>query len=36
MSRWVNDVSSSTITSEYSGLFQQQQYRNEFLNYIRK
>jgi len=36
MSRGVNDVSSSTITTEYSGLFQQDQYRNEFLNYIRK
>jgi len=36
MSRGVNDVSSSTITTEYSGLFQQEQYRNEFLNYIRK
>jgi len=36
MSRGVNDVSSSTITTEYSGLFQQEQYRNEFLHYIRK
>ena len=36
MSRGVNDVSSSTITTEYSGLFQQDQYRNEFLTYIRK
>ncbi|MGV3589064.1 MAG: GTP cyclohydrolase I FolE [Adhaeribacter sp.] len=36
MSRGVNDVSSSTITTEYSGLFQQEQYRNEFLTYIRK
>lgn len=36
MSRGVNDVSSSTITTEYSGLFQQEQYRNEFLNYVRK
>lgn len=36
MSRGVNDVSSSTITSEYSGLFQQEQYRNEFLSYVRK
>jgi GTP cyclohydrolase I len=36
MSRGVNDVSSSTITTEYSGLFQQEQYRNEFLSYIRK
>ncbi|WP_026461915.1 GTP cyclohydrolase I FolE [Adhaeribacter aquaticus] len=36
MSRGVNDVSSSTITAEYSGLFQQEQYRNEFLNYVRK
>ncbi|MDB5263924.1 MAG: cyclohydrolase 1 [Adhaeribacter sp.] len=36
MSRGVNDVSSSTITTEFSGLFQQDQYRNEFLSYIRK
>jgi GTP cyclohydrolase IA len=36
MSRGVNDVSSSTITTEFSGLFQQEQYRNEFLAYIRK
>ncbi|WP_242926869.1 GTP cyclohydrolase I FolE [Pontibacter vulgaris] len=36
MSRGVNDVSSSTITAEYSGLFQQDQYRNEFLHHIRK
>lgn len=36
MSRGVNDVSSSTITSEYSGLFQEAQYRNEFLHYIQK
>ena len=36
MSRGVNDVSSSTITSEYSGLFLQEQYRQEFLQYIRK
>jgi GTP cyclohydrolase I len=36
MSRGVNDVTSSTITSEYSGLFQEAQYRNEFLQYIGK
>jgi GTP cyclohydrolase I len=36
MSRGVNDVTSSTITSEYSGLFQEAQYRNEFLHYIGK
>lgn len=36
MSRGVNDVTSSTITAEYSGLFQEDQYRNEFLNHIRK
>lgn len=36
MSRGVNDVSSSTITAEYSGLFEQDQYRNEFLNHIRQ
>nr|WP_101443927.1 GTP cyclohydrolase I FolE [Pontibacter ramchanderi] len=36
MSRGVNDVSSSTITAEYSGLFEQDQYRNEFLSHIRK
>jgi GTP cyclohydrolase IA len=35
MSRGVNDVSSSTITAEYSGLFEQEQYRNEFLSHIR-
>ncbi|GHA71385.1 GTP cyclohydrolase 1 [Pontibacter akesuensis] len=35
MSRGVNDVSSSTITAEYSGLFEQDQYRNEFLGHIR-
>ncbi|MHC2991512.1 GTP cyclohydrolase [Pontibacter sp. HJ8] len=36
MSRGVNDVSSSTITAEYSGLFEQDQYRIEFLSHIRK
>ena len=36
MSRGINDVNSSTITSEYSGLFKADQYRNEFLAYIRK
>ncbi|MFD2246006.1 GTP cyclohydrolase I FolE [Pontibacter ruber] len=36
MSRGVNDVGSSTITAEYSGLFEQDQYRNEFLSHIRK
>lgn len=36
MSRGVNDVSSSTITAEYSGLFEQDQYRTEFLSHIRK
>ncbi|MGV3642086.1 MAG: GTP cyclohydrolase I FolE [Adhaeribacter sp.] len=36
MSRGVHDVSSSTITTEYAGLFQQEQYRNEFLSYIHK
>ncbi|WP_210466456.1 MULTISPECIES: GTP cyclohydrolase I FolE [Rufibacter] len=35
MSRGVNDVSSSTITSEYSGLFEQDVYRLEFLQAIR-
>jgi GTP cyclohydrolase IA len=35
MSRGVNDVSSSTITAEYSGLFEQEQYRSEFLSHIR-
>ncbi|WP_266204201.1 GTP cyclohydrolase I FolE [Pontibacter kalidii] len=35
MSRGVNDVSSSTITAEYSGLFEQEQYRTEFLGHIR-
>ncbi|MCC9137921.1 GTP cyclohydrolase I FolE [Pontibacter silvestris] len=36
MSRGVNDVSSSTITAEYSGLFEQDQYRTEFLAHVRK
>ncbi|WP_241739156.1 GTP cyclohydrolase I FolE [Pontibacter beigongshangensis] len=36
MSRGVNDVSSSTITAEYSGLFEQEQYRKEFLSHIRQ
>jgi GTP cyclohydrolase IA len=36
MSRGVNDVTSSTITAEYSGLFEQDQYRNEFLSHIRR
>ncbi|RYZ84379.1 MAG: GTP cyclohydrolase I FolE [Moraxellaceae bacterium] len=36
MSRGINDVNSSTITSEYGGLFKADQYRNEFLAYIRK
>ena len=36
MSRGINDVNSSTITSEYSGFFKADQYRNEFLAYIRK
>lgn len=36
MSRGVNDVSSSTITSEYSGLFEQDAYRLEFLQAIRR
>ncbi|WP_237144326.1 GTP cyclohydrolase I FolE [Pontibacter pamirensis] len=35
MSRGVGDVSSSTITAEYSGLFDQQEYRTEFLGHIR-
>ncbi|WP_181884983.1 GTP cyclohydrolase I FolE [Pontibacter diazotrophicus] len=35
MSRGVGDVSSSTITAEYSGLFDQQEYRSEFLSHIR-
>ncbi|WP_299755152.1 GTP cyclohydrolase I FolE [uncultured Pontibacter sp.] len=35
MSRGVNDVSSSTITAEYSGLFEQEHYRAEFLGHIR-
>lgn len=36
MSRGVNDISSNTITSEYSGVFQEAQFRNEFLHYIGK
>ncbi|MFD3000060.1 GTP cyclohydrolase I FolE [Pontibacter toksunensis] len=35
MSRGVGDVSSSTITAEYSGLFDKQEYRTEFLSHIR-
>lgn len=36
MSRGVNDVTSSTITAEYSGLFEQDQFRNEFLSHVRR
>ena len=36
MSRGINDVNSSTITSDFSGLFKADQYRNEFLAYVRK
>ena len=36
MSRGVNDVGSSTITTEFSGLFLEDKYRHEFLQYIRK
>ncbi|MDX5346227.1 MAG: GTP cyclohydrolase I FolE [Hymenobacteraceae bacterium] len=36
MSRGVNDVGSSTITSEYGGIFQQEKYQQEFLSYLRK
>lgn len=36
MSRGVNDVSSSTITSEYTGRFKEASFRNEFLQHIRK
>ncbi len=36
MSRGVNDVTSSTITAEYSGLFQEDHFRNEFLAHISK
>lgn len=36
MSRGVQDATSSTITSAYSGLFEQEQCRSEFLSYIRK
>jgi GTP cyclohydrolase IA len=36
MSRGVNDVTSSTITAEYAGLFQQDHFRNEFLTHISK
>ncbi|MFC6998374.1 GTP cyclohydrolase I FolE [Rufibacter roseus] len=35
MSRGVNDVTSSTITSEFSGLFEQDAYRLEFMQAIR-
>ena len=36
MSRGVNDVTSSTITAEYSGLFKEDHFRNEFLAHVRK
>ena len=36
MSRGVNDVTSSTITAEYGGLFLEEGYRSEFLSHIRK
>ncbi|MEJ8802872.1 GTP cyclohydrolase I FolE [Pontibacter sp. H249] len=36
MSRGVNDVTSSTITAEYSGVFQEDHFRNEFLAHIQK
>lgn len=36
MSRGVNDTSSSTITAEYGGLFQEEQYRSEFLGHLHK
>ena len=36
MSRGVNDVSSSTITAEYGGLFQEEQYRSEFLGHLHR
>ncbi len=36
MSRGVNDVTSSTITAEYSGLFQEDHFRSEFLAHVRK
>ena len=36
MSRGVNDVTSSTITAEYSGVFQEDHFRNEFLAHIGK
>ncbi len=36
MSRGVNDVSSSTITAEYGGLFQEEQYRSEFLGHLNR
>ncbi|CAA9246234.1 MAG: GTP cyclohydrolase I type 1 [uncultured Adhaeribacter sp.] len=36
MSRGVNDVGSSTITTEFSGLFREDKYRQEFLQYVHK
>jgi GTP cyclohydrolase I len=36
MSRGVNDVGSSTITTEFSGLFRDDKYRQEFLQYVHK
>ena len=34
MSRGVNDVGSSTVTTEFAGLFQEDKYRQEFLQYV--
>lgn len=34
-SRGIRDVSSSTVTTEYLGVFKQEQYRNEFLHHIK-
>lgn len=33
-SRGIKDISSSTVTTEYSGVFKQESYKNEFLHHI--
>jgi GTP cyclohydrolase I len=33
-SRGIRDITSSTVTAEYSGVFKQDRYRNEFLHHL--
>jgi GTP cyclohydrolase I len=35
-SRGVQDISSSTVTSSYSGIFEKENYREEFLHYVER